>query len=103
MSQIQSVLNQFMPCGGNVCPGCVTGCYLGDGNVPDVDRMADAIIELRAERDELRKDAQLYRAFFDGLESVFGVYGDTIELCYVSTDAAELAVDKISAAMEVQP
>jgi hypothetical protein len=102
MSQIQAILNEFMPCGGTVCPGCVTGCHFA-GNVPDVDRMADAIIELRAERDELRKDAQLYRAFFDGLDSVFGAYGDTVELCYVSTDAAELAVDKISAAMEVQP
>ena len=59
--------------------------------------------QLRAERDALRKDAELYRAFFDGLDSVYGAYGDTVELCYVSADAASLAVGKIAAAMEGQP
>ena len=74
------------------------------------DALHDALIvaegqrdQLRAERDALRKDAELYRAFFDGLDSVFGAYGDTVELCYVSTDAASLAVEKIAAALEVQP
>jgi hypothetical protein len=48
---IQDILNEFSPCGGTVCPGCVTGCHLADSNVPDVDRMADALIEARAERE----------------------------------------------------
>jgi hypothetical protein len=64
-----------------------------------VQKRDDAI----AERDALRKDAELYRAFCDGLGSVFGAYGDTVELCYVSSDAASLAVDRIAAAMEGQP
>jgi hypothetical protein len=54
VSAIQAALNEFSPCGGTVCPGCVTGCHLADSNVPDVDRMADALIEARAERDALR-------------------------------------------------
>jgi chromosome segregation ATPase len=56
--------------------------------------------DARAKRDALLKEAQLYRAFSDGLNGVFGAYGDTIELCYVSSDAASLAVHKIAAAME---
>jgi hypothetical protein len=65
-------------------------------------RLEDEIASLTRERDALRKDAELYRAFCDGLDSVFGAYGDTIELCYVSIDAASLAVDRIAAAMEGQ-
>ena len=49
MSHIQAVLNEFMPCGGTVCPGCEVACTSGDGRTPDVDRMADAILTLRAE------------------------------------------------------
>ena len=55
MSKIQAVLDEFMPCGGTVCPGCEVACKYVDGRTPVVDRMADAIIDLRAERDALRK------------------------------------------------
>ena len=55
MSKIQAVLDEFMPCGGTVCPGCEVACKYVDGRTPDADRMADAIIDLRAERDALRK------------------------------------------------
>ena len=48
MSHIQAVLNEFMPC-GTVCPGCEVACTSGDGRTPDADRMADAILTLRAE------------------------------------------------------
>lgn len=58
MSRIQAVLNEFMPCGGTVCPGCETTCHSVDGRTPNNDRMADEIITLRAERDALRNALQ---------------------------------------------
>ena len=61
MSHIQAVLNEFMPCGGTVCPGCEVACTSGDGRTPDVDRMADALIEARAERDRLHVSLQFVR------------------------------------------
>jgi hypothetical protein len=65
MSDIQDILNEFMPCGGTVCPGCVTGCHLADSNVPDVDRMADAIIEFRALVDTLTRERDEARSLCD--------------------------------------
>jgi hypothetical protein len=55
MIYIQDILNEFSPCVG-VCPGCEEMCTSGDGRTPDVDMMADAIIDLRAERDALRTE-----------------------------------------------
>ena len=61
MSHIQAVLNEFMPCGGTVCPGCEVACTSGDGRTPDVDRMAGALIGARAERDRLHVSLQFVR------------------------------------------
>jgi hypothetical protein len=58
MSLIQAVLNEFMPCGGSVCRGCEVECahggHINGGRTPDVNSMADALIEAREQRDALR-------------------------------------------------
>ena len=65
MIQIQAVLNEFMPCGGTVCPGCEVACTSGDGRTPDVDRMADAILTLRAELTQAKLLKPLHPATID--------------------------------------
>ena len=63
MSETRAVLNEFMPCGGTICPDCEDHCPYG-GRTADAFCMADAIIALRDERDALRQvdDAMVWRA-----------------------------------------
>jgi len=69
MSLIQAVLNEFMPCGGSVCRGCEVECahggHINGGRTPDVDRMADALIEARGQRNALRTQLMAARDALD--------------------------------------
>jgi hypothetical protein len=68
MSLIQSMLNEFMPCGGSVCRGCEVECahggHINGGRTPDVNSMADALIEAR--KDVKKMHELLAVAFFEG-------------------------------------
>ena len=115
MSKIQAVLNEFMPCGGDICPGCEEACTSGDGRTPDADRMADAIIDLRAEREALRKDA----ARLDAIESgevhiecmgmtlrhmnVYSKHGKCVTSGLFGTQLSLTFRQAIDAALAVQP
>jgi hypothetical protein len=71
MSRIQAVLNEFMPCGGSVCRGCEVKCTNVDGRTPDLDRMADALIETRKDTERL-----------DWLEAAHTLH-NSVEILYV--------------------
>ena len=73
MSLIQSVLNEFMPCGGSVCRGCEVECahggHINGGRTPDVNSMADALIEAREQRDALRTQLAAARTVIEAAKA----------------------------------